>query len=1299
MQMRIITPQSHHQQATPRPPMVVSMAQPPPVSMQGLGNIAPMMGPAGGLPMMGSQPLMTDSGESSQQQQQQPYHHHHPHHHHTAPPPPQQNPHHPSAPPPRHPLPPHHPSSHNPGAGQYQHPTMGGSQNPMPPPPHSSNPNPPYQVSDKQTWDNYCVSICLPGPGNYNQNPARYQHHHLQPQQQPPPPPQQQQQQPYHSTMHEMQPPPHPYQQQQQQYNPVPTHSMQQPQPKSPQPMVAHHHHHPHHVPQHHQQQQHHHHHHHQPMQPQQQPPPQPPPLTQPRSHHMPSNSMVAHSSHQQPPQTMQPQPAPPPPPPPTHHMQHHHHPPHHHYQNTQPPPQPPPQPSHSMMHCSYPDSTLVQQPQPWLQPQQPSNMTCPPTNQDRGVNQVNQLNKIESIHFSTMNATVDSNRNIPSGPSNISSGPSNISSGPSNISSGPSNISSGPSNISSGPSNIPPGPSNIPSGPSNIPPGPSNIPSGPSNIPSGPSNIPSGPSNIPSGPSNIPSGPSNIPSGPSNISVPSNLPSGPSNVLHKNSSPSNATVNNLSSILAAPPIAIATATPPVVTKSLVKSTAVADNNTVNKANVAPTNTVTTTASVPTITTTVSSTSGSMSSTSSSCTTTTTASVASPITPTSAADEGGNSSTKEKTPMCLVNELARYNKIQHQYCLTDEKGPAHKKAFTVTLHLGTSEQYKASGPSIKKAQHSAAQRALLETQYKLPPPKPVKVVRQSKLTPTVELNALAMKRGEAAQYTFLETPPPLSHPVRMGPFGPPHLPPPLPHNVLPNLRALYHQKYFGRPMVVPVYLVSLKVGDREWVGEGGTAQQAKHNAADKALRVMKSLPIPQDPTIVSDTSTEDGNTDLKSPISCVHEVALRRSLTVQFEVVGESGPPHMRTFLTSCVVGTTKCQGEGASKKISKKRAAELMLDELRNLPPLPPTSPARMKRKIAPKKKCRNLVKEQTTPDYGQNINPISRLIQIQQSKKQREPVYTLIAEKGVPRRREFVMQVEVGDYTAQGTGPNKKLAKRAAAESVLQQMGFTKPAPQPAKSAIKSTDSEADKQEKIQRKVTFQEEDRPPPDAATASPRTSTRQIVPGLIVLSPPESRTDLQEQHNTAAVAKEIFRTNSHDTKAPSNLKPPAGEDTRRTEGKKQRPGDCKTTPSEAPAQPPDGGKGLSPPSVTNEAPAAHPPGASTPAPSAPSSTPQPAPPAPLVPGVSTTPGGVRPKDQLKYLAQILGLQIQFTDFPKGNKSEYLSLVSLNTSPPHVSHGHGATVESAHDQACKAALTTLAEMGLDDVASSD
>lgn len=100
---------------------------------------------------------------------------------------------------------------------------------------------------------------------------------------------------------------------------------------------------------------------------------------------------------------------------------------------------------------------------------------------------------------------------------------------------------------------------------------------------------------------------------------------------------------------------------------------------------------------------------------------------------------------------------ARYNKIQHQYRLTGEQGPAHKKIFTVTLKLG-SEEYEAEGPSIKKAQHSAAAQALAKTEFKHPPPKTIRnrpgtrPTNPGVVTPTVELNALAMKRGERTVY-------------------------------------------------------------------------------------------------------------------------------------------------------------------------------------------------------------------------------------------------------------------------------------------------------------------------------------------------------------------------------------------------------------------------------------------------------------------------------------------------------------------------------------------------------------------
>ncbi|XP_049776933.1 double-stranded RNA-binding protein Staufen homolog 2-like isoform X1 [Schistocerca cancellata] len=665
--------------------------------------------------------------------------------------------------------------------------------------------------------------------------------------------------------------------------------------------------------------------------------------------------------------------------------------------------------------------------------------------------------------------------------------------------------------------------------------------------------------------------------------------------------------------------------------------------------------------------------------------TTATATSPSPSTSTTNATSSANSTTtstnlantKEKTPMCLVNELARFNKIQHQYRLTNEQGPPHKKRFTVTLKLGD-EEYSAEGASIKKAQHSAASEALQHTQYKHPPPKTSRNIRtgKSNITPTVELNALAMKRGEPAVYTFIE-PPHNGTPHNM------YLPPP-PHNF--NYRGMYNQvrgypfdqnrrgigprpppypgcepqrfHHYGKIPAAfhpPMFYVSLRVGSREFIGEGMSGQAAKHDAASKALSQLRNLPLPEETIQQRDGAQENGNcldsdpnADLKSPISLVHEIALKRNLPVNFVVESEKGPPHMRTFVTKCTVGDKVTTGQGNGKKLSKKRAAEKMLEELKKLPPSSPTnlttSMSRLKRRANPgKKKTRNLIKvyqqeQKGEPEYGEDIHPVTRLILIQQAKKMREPVYTLVEERGVPRRREFVMEVTLGQHTYQGTGSNKKLAKRAAAEGLLQLLGYSRPVAQPAKPSIKTGEAqESDKN----RKVTFLDEEKTPEMPAGGS---SGRQLVPGLLLMSDNNTTNGYNQNtptkvsgvniQTTAAIAKELLiggnsptaealakSAHSHKNVQTTSLKPP--------------------TPQSQ---------------------------------------------------------GVRPKDQLLYLAQLLGFQVQFSDFPKGNHSEFLSLVSLSTDPPQVCHGAGSTTDASHDQAALTALRALSEMGLDSVSSS-
>ncbi|NXM21883.1 STAU2 protein, partial [Ploceus nigricollis] len=371
---------------------------------------------------------------------------------------------------------------------------------------------------------------------------------------------------------------------------------------------------------------------------------------------------------------------------------------------------------------------------------------------------------------------------------------------------------------------------------------------------------------------------------------------------------------------------------------------------------------------------------------------------------------------KEKTPMCLVNELARFNRIQPQYKLLNERGPAHAKMFTVQLTLGE-QTWEAEGSSIKKAQHAAASKALNETSLPKPTPRPPKNNvnnNPGSITPTVELNGLAMKRGEPAIYRPLD-------------------PKPIPnYRANYNFRGMYNQRYHCP--VPKIFYVQLTVGNSEFFGEGKTRQAARHNAAMKALQALQNEPIPEKLPQNGETgkeSEEDKDAN-KSEISVVFEIALKRNIPVIFEVIKESGPPHMKSFVTRVTVGEFTAEGEGNSKKLSKKRAAMAVLQELKKLPPLPVIE----KPKLYFKKRPKTILK--TGPEYGQGMNPISRLAQIQQAKKEKEPEYVLLSERGMPRRREFVMQVKVGNDITTGTGPNKKIAKRNAAEAMLLQLGY---------------------------------------------------------------------------------------------------------------------------------------------------------------------------------------------------------------------------------------------------------------------
>lgn len=247
--------------------------------------------------------------------------------------------------------------------------------------------------------------------------------------------------------------------------------------------------------------------------------------------------------------------------------------------------------------------------------------------------------------------------------------------------------------------------------------------------------------------------------------------------------------------------------------------------------------------------------------------------------------------------------------------------------------------------------------------------------------------------------------------------------------------------------------ITLIVGTRKFEGVGRTLQQAKHNAASNALQVLKEQINSEQKKDELQNDTID-EIDNKSPISLVFEIGIKRNLPVDFKVLREEGPAHMRTFITACIVGDLMTEGEGTGKKISKKRAAQKMLEELSKLPPIipPVTTPVKKVKLKLTSKKCEsdkpkvfslNSTKEDTERLWNKNkknnceteaTNPITKLLEWHQNRKEKEPVFKLINEgtKENTRRRQFVMEVTSNNITARGVGPNKKLAKRDAAHSM---------------------------------------------------------------------------------------------------------------------------------------------------------------------------------------------------------------------------------------------------------------------------
>lgn len=185
-----------------------------------------------------------------------------------------------------------------------------------------------------------------------------------------------------------------------------------------------------------------------------------------------------------------------------------------------------------------------------------------------------------------------------------------------------------------------------------------------------------------------------------------------------------------------------------------------------------------------------------------------------------------------------------------------------------------------------------------------------------------------------------------------------------------------------------------------------------------------------DDTEDPDNEAGPGGNSAKTPVSLLQELYVRRGLTPKYDLVQIEGAVHEPTFKYRVTIGEFVATGCGQSKKKAKHSAAKAILDKLKGAqdsgkaPVGQPAIPDLASKILSPY-------------DDGIQGNPVGTLQELCMSRRWPPPVYELSHEEGLPHERMFTIHCIIeGKYTETGAGKSKKLAKRQAANKMIQRL-----------------------------------------------------------------------------------------------------------------------------------------------------------------------------------------------------------------------------------------------------------------------
>ena len=98
------------------------------------------------------------------------------------------------------------------------------------------------------------------------------------------------------------------------------------------------------------------------------------------------------------------------------------------------------------------------------------------------------------------------------------------------------------------------------------------------------------------------------------------------------------------------------------------------------------------------------------------------------------------------------------------------------------------------------------------------------------------------------------------------------------------------------------------------MGHADLPQQAKHNASVQALPYLNQMPdikppskaaaIPKNSQSKKETETASMTKEGKNVIMVLNEIAMQQQVCIDWNIVDEDGPPHMRAFTYTLKMGS-----------------------------------------------------------------------------------------------------------------------------------------------------------------------------------------------------------------------------------------------------------------------------------------------------------------------------------------------------------------------------------------------------------